>query len=131
MSICCRTVFYLSRTGFEKGLPGRYFRFEFIIFNVHQNCSSARILLIFGGYSTLKYLSPLDIKFSPNGKMLAVGSHDNFIDIYQCKLAAPTLTSGVSGGLRHLKRLRGHTSYITHLDWSVDNHVIQSTCGTE
>ena len=63
--------------------------------------------------------------------MLAVGSHDNFIDIYQCKLAAPSLTTAVAGGLRYLKRLRGHTSYITHLDWSRDNHVIQSTCGEE
>ena len=61
--------------------------------------------------------------------MLAVGSHDNYIDIYQCKFASPTHTSGVSATLRQLKRLRGHSSYITHLDWSQDNHVIQSTCG--
>lgn len=70
-----------------------------------------------------------DIKFSPNGKMLAVGSHDNFIDIYQAKLAGPTHTSAPSGSLRRLKRLKGHSSYITHLDWSADNRVIQSTCG--
>jgi WD40 repeat protein len=31
-----------------------------------------------------------DIKFSPNSKFLAVGSHDNFIDIYGIKLATAT-----------------------------------------
>jgi hypothetical protein len=30
---------------------------------------------------------------------------------------------------RYLKRLKGHSSFITHLDWSRDNRIIQSTCG--
>jgi microtubule-associated protein-like 4 len=32
--------------------------------------------------------------------------------------------------MKYLKRLRGHSSYITHLDWSFDNNLIQSTCGS-
>ena len=72
-----------------------------------------------------------DVKFSPNSKMLAVGSHDDVIDIYSTKLIFPNVTETVTAScsLRHLKRLRGHSSYITHLDWSVDNRLIQSTCG--
>lgn len=70
-----------------------------------------------------------DIKFAPNGKMLAVGSHDNYIDIYSVSLSLPA--PGVSGtsDIRYLKRLRGHGSYITHLDWSADSRLLQSTCG--
>lgn len=70
-----------------------------------------------------------DIKFSPNDKMLAVGSHDNYIDVYQTNLVHPDLNSAASCNLRRLKRLKGHTSYITHLDWSDDNKYLQSTCG--
>mmetsp|Transcript_3035 Transcript_3035/g.4634 ORF Transcript_3035/g.4634 Transcript_3035/m.4634 type:complete len:1138 (-) Transcript_3035:82-3495(-) len=70
-----------------------------------------------------------DIKFSPNGKMLAVGSHDNYIDIYATNITPPTLTELATCSIRQLKRLRGHTSYITHLDWSIDNKFIRSTCG--
>eukprot|EP00611_Tribonema_gayanum_P004624 TRINITY_DN1381_c0_g4_i2.p1 TRINITY_DN1381_c0_g4~~TRINITY_DN1381_c0_g4_i2.p1 ORF type:complete len:459 (-),score=91.96 TRINITY_DN1381_c0_g4_i2:83-1459(-) len=65
-----------------------------------------------------------DLKFSPDGKSLAAASHDNFIDIY-------ALDSEGAGGLRckRTARCRGHTSYVTHIDWSADSRVIQSTCG--
>ena len=58
-----------------------------------------------------------ELKYSPNGRYLAVGSHDNYIDLYETK------------GYEHRRRLKGHTSYITHLDWSQDSSVIQSNCG--
>lgn len=67
-----------------------------------------------------------DAKFSPNGKMLAVGSHDGYIDLYTLHL------SGVgpeSVDLKPIKRLKGHRSYVTHVDWSADNRLLQSTCG--
>lgn len=70
-----------------------------------------------------------DIKFSPNDKMLAVGSHDGYIDIYSCTAALATHLTAAKAELRYLKRLRGHVSYITHLDWSADNLLLQSTCG--
>ena len=28
-----------------------------------------------------------------------------------------------------ISRCRGHTSYVTHVDWSKDSKVIQSNCG--
>lgn len=30
---------------------------------------------------------------------------------------------------KHVRRLKGHTSYVTHLDWSADSTLIQSNCG--
>ena len=48
---------------------------------------------------------------------MAVGSHDNFIDIYQ----VPDLRLAAS--------CRGHSSYITHIDWSCDSGYLHSNCG--
>ncbi len=59
-----------------------------------------------------------DLKFSPNGQFLAVASHDNFIDIYDTR-----------DNFHHLSRCKGHTSYITHIDWSRDSQILQSNCG--
>jgi len=61
-----------------------------------------------------------DLKYSPDDKSLAVGSHDNFIDVYD---RLPNNT------YRRKWRMSGHTSYITHLDWSKDSSVIQSNDG--
>jgi WD40 repeat protein len=57
--------------------------------------------------------------YSPDGKKLAVGSHDNLIYIYD-----------VEGGYSLLGKLRGHTSYITNLDWAADGSYIRSNCGS-
>jgi WD40 repeat protein len=79
-----------------------------------------------------------DVKFSPSGESLAAGSHDNFIYIYGCSDATPADRKGDRGevvraktqfNLRPLHKLRGHSSYITHLDWSKDESILRSTCG--
>merc|ERR1719198_1871101 len=59
-----------------------------------------------------------EMKYSPNGTFLATGSRDNNIDVYN-----------VVNGYQHYKRLHGHCSFITHLDWSADSRLIQSQCG--
>lgn len=61
------------------------------------------------------------MRFSVDGSLLAVGSHDNFIYLYT-----------VSENGRKFSRYNkcsGHSSYITHLDWSPDNHYIMSNSG--
>jgi len=70
-----------------------------------------------------------DIKFSPNSKMLAVGNHDNYIDIYSTNLVPQSYDTPPTCALKYLKRLRGHSSYLTHLDWSADNRLLKSNCG--
>ena len=67
-----------------------------------------------------------DLKFcgAPRA-MLAAGSHDLVVDIYD-----------VANGYAHLSRCRGHQATITNLDWSLPDparggrRVLQSTCAS-
>ncbi|XP_025911778.1 echinoderm microtubule-associated protein-like 3 [Apteryx rowi] len=61
------------------------------------------------------------VRYSPDGEFLAVGSHDNVIYIY-----------GVGERGRKYSRFgrcAGHSSFITHLDWSKDSRFIMSNSG--
>lgn len=60
-----------------------------------------------------------EIKFSPNGHFLAVGSNDNFVDIYQVK----------GSEFKPVAVCAGSSSFITHLDWSVDSKYLQTNSG--
>merc|ERR1719409_331962 len=62
-----------------------------------------------------------DMKFSPDGKFIAVGNADNFIDLY----AVPH----GDGEFKRVGQLKGHSSFVIHLDWSVDSLFLQSNCG--
>uniref|UniRef100_A0A8C5H326 HELP domain-containing protein n=1 Tax=Gouania willdenowi TaxID=441366 RepID=A0A8C5H326_GOUWI len=61
------------------------------------------------------------IRYSPDGSFLAVGSHDNFIYIYNV----------TENGRRYSRfgKCNGHSSFITHLDWSTDGKHIMSNSG--
>eukprot|EP01041_Mallomonas_annulata_P001002 gene1002-1969_t len=59
-----------------------------------------------------------DIKFSPDGSLLAIGSHDDCIYIYS-----------YANSFQRCAKFSKHNSYITHLDFSTDNKYIQSNCG--
>lgn len=61
--------------------------------------------------------------------MLAAGAHDCMITIYSSKFSLRGEKNTEICELKPVRRLKGHGSYITHLDWSVDNRVLQSTCG--
>ncbi|XP_023263404.1 echinoderm microtubule-associated protein-like 4 [Seriola lalandi dorsalis] len=61
------------------------------------------------------------MRFSVDGSLLAVGSHDNFIYLY-------TVSERGRKYSRYGK-CTGHSSYITHLDWSPDNNFIMSNSG--
>ncbi|XP_072929850.1 echinoderm microtubule-associated protein-like 2 [Epargyreus clarus] len=61
------------------------------------------------------------IQYAPNNKMVALGSRDNFIYIYQ--------VDGDGARYSRLGKCLGHSSYITHLDWSEDSQYIRSNSG--
>ena len=50
-----------------------------------------------------------DLKFSPDGQYLAVGSHDNKIYLYSVS------------NFRQIKKFGSSSSFITHIDWSMDS----------
>ncbi|XP_069179372.1 echinoderm microtubule-associated protein-like 2 isoform X3 [Procambarus clarkii] len=61
------------------------------------------------------------VKFSPNGQYLAVGSRDNNIYVYQVSEDCRKYT--------RIGRCQGHSSFVTHLDWSADSQFLQSNSG--
>uniref|UniRef100_A0A8C1RLE6 EMAP like 4 n=1 Tax=Cyprinus carpio TaxID=7962 RepID=A0A8C1RLE6_CYPCA len=61
------------------------------------------------------------MRYSVDGALLAVGSHDNFIYLYT--------VSDKGRKYSRYGKCTGHSSYITHLDWSPDNKFIMSNSG--
>ncbi|KAM9469471.1 echinoderm microtubule-associated protein-like 2 isoform 2-T2 [Clarias gariepinus] len=61
------------------------------------------------------------IKYSPDGAFLAVGSHDNFIYIYAV----------TENGRKYsrVSKCTGHSSYVTHIDWSTNSQYIVTNSG--
>jgi WD40 repeat protein len=58
------------------------------------------------------------LRFSPDGKWLAVGSHDNFIYILN------------TAGYAEVGKIMKSSSYITALDWSCDSSAIHTCDGS-
>jgi len=56
------------------------------------------------------------LRFSPDGALLAAGSHDQFVDVYDAR-----------AGFKRIARCAGHSSTITSLDWSADGRVLMTT----
>jgi len=65
-----------------------------------------------------------DIKFSPDGRWIAVANADNFIDVYEVPVAGTDKRE-----FRKVAELKGHSSFVNHLDWSSDSMKLQSNCG--
>ncbi|KAF7393141.1 hypothetical protein HZH66_008974 [Vespula vulgaris] len=61
------------------------------------------------------------VTFSPSGNLLALGSRDNYIYVYQVNEDATKYS--------RVGRCMGHSSFITHLDWSVDGQYLRSNSG--
>jgi echinoderm microtubule-associated protein-like 1/2 len=58
------------------------------------------------------------MRFSPDGKYLAVGSHDNNIYIYDAQ-----------DGFSHVGTMDKHNSFIVAFDWDQNSQYIRSNCG--
>ncbi|XP_052271012.1 echinoderm microtubule-associated protein-like 2 isoform X1 [Dreissena polymorpha] len=61
------------------------------------------------------------IQFSPDGKMLAVGNRDNYIYVYE--------VSDDGKKFHRVGRCSGHSSFVTHIDWSEDGEILRSNSG--
>ena len=76
-------------------------------------------ILRFTGKMNDKKKEISQVKFSPDGRLLAVGDHLGFIYVY--------IWNGGQIKKKHSKIK--HNSYIKHLDFSKDSNTIHSTCG--
>ena len=61
------------------------------------------------------------IQYSPNGLLLACASRDNFIYVYEVSEDGLTYTK--------LGRCSGHSSFLTHIDWSAESKYLMSNSG--
>ncbi|XP_043200926.1 echinoderm microtubule-associated protein-like 2 isoform X1 [Amphibalanus amphitrite] len=59
------------------------------------------------------------LRFSPDGNMLALGSRNNTVYIYEAG----------DGGFNRVAKCTGHSSFITHLDWSADSTLLRTNSG--
>ncbi|XP_078356309.1 echinoderm microtubule-associated protein-like 2 isoform X2 [Oculina patagonica] len=60
-----------------------------------------------------------EIQFSPDGSHVALGCHDNDVYIYELQNEGKSVSLKV--------RCKGHTSSVSHLDWSKNGEKLQST----
>ncbi|KAM6931867.1 echinoderm microtubule-associated protein-like 2 isoform 2-T2 [Lycodopsis pacificus] len=62
-----------------------------------------------------------NVKYSPDGNFLAVASHDNFVYIYAV----------TEDGRKYSRagKCTGHSSFVTHLDWSADSQHLVTNSG--
>jgi len=61
------------------------------------------------------------IEFSPDSRYLAIGSRDNYIYVYSVNENNTKFT--------RIGRCSGHSSFVTHIDWSSDSQFLQSNSG--
>ncbi|KAM4662146.1 echinoderm microtubule-associated protein-like 1 isoform 4-T4 [Discoglossus pictus] len=61
------------------------------------------------------------MSYSPDGNFLAIGSHDNYIYIYAVNESGRKYS--------RIGKCSGHSSFITHLDWSVNSQYLMSNSG--
>uniref|UniRef100_A0A8D0AIR8 EMAP like 2 n=1 Tax=Sander lucioperca TaxID=283035 RepID=A0A8D0AIR8_SANLU len=62
-----------------------------------------------------------NVRYSPDGNFLAVASHDNFVYIYAV----------TENGRKYSRvgKCTGHSSFVTHLDWSADSQYLVTNSG--
>ena len=84
------------------------------IFRIYR--ATGDMAAIFEGQDTKKWIS--EVKFSPDGSILAIGSHDDSIYLYS-----------YTNQFQKKAKFSKHNSFITHFDFSSDSKYLQSNCG--
>ena len=74
------------------------------------------LVVLHEGRNSKQWIS--DVKFSPDGNTLGLGSNDNLLYLYD-----------IGGGYTLKGTCNAHNSYITHFDFSADGQYVQSNCG--
>ncbi|XP_066956728.1 echinoderm microtubule-associated protein-like 6 isoform X2 [Macrobrachium rosenbergii] len=69
-----------------------------------------------------------DVKFSPDGRFLAAGSHESVVDLYVVDTDGD-IVSKESSGLKRVGICRGASSWITHITWHKDSRLLQINSG--
>jgi echinoderm microtubule-associated protein-like 1/2 len=83
------------------------------------------------------------VKFSPNGQLLAIGSRDNNIYMYQVvddyrrynRMGRCVVRFNLASFNKRAKhifftvRFQGHSSFVTHMDWATDSTYLQTNSG--
>jgi WD40 repeat protein len=59
-----------------------------------------------------------EIRYSPDGTTLAIGSHDDKVYLYD-----------VAAGYKKKAICKGHSSFITHIDFTADSRFLHTNCG--
>ena len=77
-----------------------------------------QIKLIEGSRDSQEWIE--EMRYSPDGSKLAVGSHDNAIYLYK---------TDMGGDYKRYAKCNKHSSYITCVDWSLDGEMLRSVCG--
>jgi microtubule-associated protein-like 6 len=83
------------------------------MFRVYQRDS---LEILFEARESKKWIS--EVRFSQDGRFLAVGAHDNCIYMYS-----------VPQQFKRKFKFSKHNSYISHFDFSLDGRYMQSNCG--
>ena len=88
----------------------------FRLYSISANANNATVSHKYSKKISKEWIE--DLKYSPDGKYLAVGSHDNKIYLYDCSKGKFTCKFGKS------------SSFITHLDWSIDSAYLRTNDGS-
>ncbi|RHZ16813.1 hypothetical protein DYB31_000588 [Aphanomyces astaci] len=86
---------------------------------VVEGCEGSLVLLNYPELSEKKTWRVLSnegvsvLKYSPDGKYLAVGAKDNCMHVFD-------------DSYKKVSKCEGHATYVSHIDWSVDGHLMQT-----
>ena len=105
----------------KKGSEGGGTKGSVMIYSIQLDGEEIKVEMIATGCPSVAWIN--EVRFSPTGHMLAVGSHDKKLYLYKVNPDAWADT------LRKEKYIfNKHSSAVLHIDFSADSKYIQTTC---